>query len=146
MPAMPNIQISRIPAMKNSALHTRTISMVWPKSGCITSSATTASSSTSAKALAGISGRFADSPNSQATRMTKAGLRNSDGWILTPNRTSQRRAPLISWPNIGVTATMAMATRNTISDRRRICCGVRNDTASMMAMVGNRKMMWRLTK
>ena len=32
--------------------------------------------------------------------MTKAGLRNSDGWMLRPNKTSQRRAPLISGPKI----------------------------------------------
>ena len=120
--------------------------MVWPKSGCTTRSATTVSSSTSDMALAGISGRLADSPNSQATRMTKDGLRNSDGWILTPKSTSQRRAPLISWPKIGVAATMIRLTMNTISDSRRICCGVRNDTPSRMAMVGNRKNIWRLTK
>ena len=35
--------------------------------------------------LAGMSGRCADSANSQAIRMTKAGLRNSDGWMLTPS-------------------------------------------------------------
>ena len=29
--------------------------------------------------FAGMSGRLADSPNSQATMMTKAGLRNSEG-------------------------------------------------------------------
>ena len=106
MPAMPNTQISRMPAMKNSALHTSTTSMVWPKSGCSTSSATTTSSSASENALAGMSARLADSPNSQATRMTKAGLRNSEGWMLTPNRISQRRAPLISAPKYGVAATM----------------------------------------
>ena len=38
------------------------------------------------------------SPNSQAIRITKAGLRNSDGCMLTPRMTSQRRAPLISAP------------------------------------------------
>ena len=48
--------------------------------------------------FAGISGRLPDSPNSQAIRITKAGLRNSDGWTLTPRITSQRRAPLISAP------------------------------------------------
>ena len=138
MPAMPNTQISRMPAMKNSALHTSTISMVWPKSGCTTSSATTVSSSASAIALAGMSGRLADSPNSQAIRMTKAGLRNSDGWMLTPNRISQRRAPLISAPKIGVAATMTRLTANTTSDSRRIWRGLRNDTASMMAMAGIR--------
>ena len=72
--------------------------MVWPKSGCSTNNATTTMSSASAMVLAGISGRFANSPNSQAIRITKAGLRNSDGWMLTPRITSQRRAPLISAP------------------------------------------------
>ena len=41
--------------------------------------------------------------------MTKAGLRNSDGWMLTPRMTSQRRAPLISAPKYGVAATMHQA-------------------------------------
>ena len=117
---MPNIQTSRMPAMKNSALHTSTISMVWPKSGCTTSSATTVSSIASAMALAGMSGRLADSPNSQAIRMTKAGFRNSDGWMLTPNKISQRRAPLISAPKYGVAATMIRLIANTAIASRRI--------------------------
>src|SRR6478672_7326181 len=83
----------RMPARKNSALQTSETSMVWPKSGCITSPVTATSSSASAMVLAGISGRRADSPNSQATRMTKAGLRNSEGCTLTPRRTIQRREP-----------------------------------------------------
>ena len=33
-PAMPATQTIRMPAMKNSALHTSAISIVWPKSGC----------------------------------------------------------------------------------------------------------------
>ena len=72
--------------------------MVWPKSGCSTSPSTTVASIPSAMVLAGISGRRADSPNSQAIRITKAGLRNSDGWMLTPRMTSQRRAPFTSAP------------------------------------------------
>ena len=124
--------------MKNSALHTSTTSMVWPKSGCITSSATTSSSSASENALAGMSGRLADSPNSQATRMTKAGLRNSDGWMFMPKMTSQRRAPLISAPKYGVTATSTRLTKKTMSASRRIWRGLRNETPSMMATVGNR--------
>ena len=91
MPAMPNTQTIRMPAMKNSALHTSATSMVWPKSGCSTSSATTITSSISAKVFAGMSGRLADSPNSQAIRMTKAGLRNSDGCTFMPN--SDQPAP-----------------------------------------------------
>ena len=59
--------------------------------------------------LAGMSGRVADSPNSQATSTTKAGLRNSDGWMFMPKITSQRRAPLISAPNSGVSATRTEA-------------------------------------
>jgi hypothetical protein len=65
--------------MKNSAPQTNAISMVWPKSGCSTSSAATVSSSVNATVLAGISGRRVDSANSQAIRTTKAGFRNSDG-------------------------------------------------------------------
>ena len=132
--------------MKNSALHTSTISMVWPKSGWMTKSDTTISSRPSASALAGISGCLADSPNSQAIRMTKAGLRNSDGWMLTPKMMSQRLAPLISAPNIGVIATITRLTANTMSASRRIWRGLRNDTASSTAMVGARNRMWRLTK
>ena len=135
---MPATQISRIPAMKNSALHTSAISMVWPKSGCTTSSATTISSNASEKAFAGMSGRLADSPNSQATMMTKAGLRNSDGWMLTPSSTSQRRAPLISGPKYGVAATMIRLTANTSSEAGGSGAGLRNDTPSITAMAGRR--------
>ena len=101
-PPSPTTQISRMPAMKNSAPQTSAISMVCPKSGCSTSTVTATSSSPSAMVLAGISGRRADSPNSQAIRITKAGLRNSDGWMLTPSRTIQRRAPLTSAPKSSV--------------------------------------------
>ena len=90
------------PAMKNSAPHTSTISMVWPKSGCSTSGTTTAPSRPSASVLAGISGLRVDSANSQEIRITKAGLRNSDGWMLTPASTIQRRAPFTSAPNTSV--------------------------------------------
>ena len=128
MPAMPKTQITRMPAMKNSALHTITTSMVWPKSGWMTSSVTTVRSIISEMRLAGMSGRFEDSPNSQATRMTKAGLRNSDGWILTPKMISQRLAPLISAPNTGVSATRIRLTIKTASDRRRIWFGLRKET------------------
>ena len=89
--------------------------MVWPKSGCSTNSATTTTSSTSATVLAGISGRLPDSPNSQAIRITKAGFRNSDGWMFMPRITSQRRAPLISAPKYGVAATRTRLTTKTMS-------------------------------
>jgi hypothetical protein len=68
-----------MPARKNKVLQTSMISMVWPKSGCSTSALTATSRSASAAVFEGISGRRADSPNSQAIRMTKAGLRNSEG-------------------------------------------------------------------
>ena len=48
--------------------------MVWPKSGSITNSDTSVSSSASAIEVAGISGRRADSANSHAASTTKAGL------------------------------------------------------------------------
>ncbi len=38
------------------------------------------------------------SANSQAQMMTKAGFRNSDGWIDTPANDTQRRAPFTSTP------------------------------------------------
>ena len=60
--------------MKNSEPHTIRISMVWPKSGSITSSDTSSSSSISAIDVAGISGRRADSANSHAAITTNAGL------------------------------------------------------------------------
>ena len=135
---MPNTQITRMPAMKNSALQTSTTSMVWPKSGCFTKSATTVSSITNEMVLAGMSGRLADSPNSQATTTTKAGFKNSDGWMFTPKITSQRRAPLISAPKTGVNATRMRLAKNTMTASRLIWRGLRKDTLSSTAMVGKR--------
>ena len=77
-------------------------------------------SSASAMVLAGISGRRADSPNNHATRITKDGLRNSDGCRLTPSTVIQRRAPLTSAPNTRVAATRTMLSANTTSAIRRI--------------------------
>ena len=85
--------------------------MVWPKSGCITSSATSVSSSPSAIEVAGISGRRADSANSHAASTTKAGLANSEAWMLTPSSVIQRREPLTSGP------TSSVATISTKRDR-----------------------------
>ncbi len=86
-PPSPTTQINRMPAMKNSAPQTSAISMVWPKSGCSTSSATTdRPAAPSAMVLAGMSGllrRFARTARRPGS--TKAGLRNSDGWMLTPS-------------------------------------------------------------
>ena len=120
--------------------------MVWPKSGCSTSRPTTTTSIASAKVLAGISGRRPDSPNSQAIRTTKAGLRNSDGCTLTPRITSQRRAPLISAPKNGVTATSTRLTTKTTSASWRISRGDRNEVAIRTATAGMRNSTWRLTK
>src|SRR6266478_4672191 len=92
-PASPSTQIIRMPAMKNSAPHTIRISMVWPKSGSSTNSDTSIINSTSAIEVAGISGRRADSANSHAAITTKAGLADSDAWMLTPIRVIQRGAP-----------------------------------------------------
>ncbi len=75
--------------------------------------------------LAGISGRRADSANSQAIRMTKAGLTNSEGCTLTPATTIQRRAPLISTPSHRVETTSARLMTKTTSAMRRICRGLR---------------------
>ena len=88
--------------------------------------------------LAGMSGRRANSPNSQAIRITKAGLRNSDGWRLTPSSTIQRRAPLTSAPKSTVAMHPSTLSANTTSARRRICRGDSNEVASRMAIVGMR--------
>ena len=103
--------------MKNSAPQTSAISMVWPKSGCSTSSATTATEQARARSCwpacrAGAS----ISANSQAIRITKAGFRNSDGWMLTPASTIQRRAPFTSAPKTSVAAISARLTMKTTSD------------------------------
>ena len=74
----------------------------------------------SANVFAGISGFLADSANSHAIRITKAGLRNSDGWMLTPMSTIQRRAPLTSAPMKGVSSTIKKLTANTRSAMRRM--------------------------
>ena len=124
-PNRPVTQISRIPAMKNSAPQTSAISMVWPKSGCSTSNVITSSSNPIATLLAGISGLREDSANSQAMRMTKAGLTNSEGWMLTPRSTIQRRAPFTSAPNCNVAASMMTDTTNTNSASRRTWRGER---------------------
>ena len=70
--------------------------------------------------LAGISGRRALSANSHEIRITKAGLTNSEGWMLTPASTIQRRAPLTSAPKTSVAATSARLTMKTTSAMRRI--------------------------
>ena len=77
--ASPNTQTSRMPAMKNSAPHTSSDQHGLAEVRLHHQQRDDEPSSDSARALVGISGRFADSPNSQATMMTKAGLRNSDG-------------------------------------------------------------------
>ena len=135
-----------MPAMKNSAPQTSAISMLWPKSGCSTSSVTVSSSRPSAMVLAGISGRREDSANNQAIRMTNAGFRNSEGWTLTPSTTIHRRAPLTSAPNQKVATTNARLTRNTTNASRRICRGVSNEVAISTMRAGTRNSRCRLTK
>ena len=120
--------------------------MVWPKSGSITSSETSIISRTSAIEVAGISGRRVDSANSQAASTTKAGLADSEAWMLTPIRVIQRREPLTSGPNSSVATISAMLTANTISAVRRICRGDRNDTPISTMKEGSRNRTWRLKK
>ena len=137
-PVSPITQMNRIPAMKNSAPHTSAMRVVWPKSGCATRTTMVANSSTIANALAGTSGLLANSANSQAVRMTNAGLRNSEGWMLTPRMISQRRAPLISAPKNSVPITIAKLTAKTISATRRIWRGESSDVPSITATAGIR--------
>ena len=100
MPAAPSatIQNHGKPAMKNITPQVPSTSMVWPRSGWATSSEITNASSSMAKRLPGMSGWRLCSAKSQAQMMTKAGLRNSDGWIESPASDTQRRAPFTSTP------------------------------------------------
>ena len=50
-----------------------------------------------------------NSANSQEIRITNAGLTNSEGWMLTPASTIQRRAPFTSAPITSVAAVIASA-------------------------------------
>ena len=120
--------------------------MVWPKSGSITRSDTSVISSASAIEVAGISGRRADSANSQAASTTKAGLADSEAWMLTPSSVIQRREPLTSGPNSSVATIRTMLIANTISAARRICRGDRNDTPIITMKDGSRNSTWRLKK
>ena len=66
--AEPDDPDHRMPAMKNSAPQTSTISMVWPKSGCSTSSATTDAEQAERERVGRHVRRLrVDSANSQAT-------------------------------------------------------------------------------
>ena len=135
-----------IPARKNSAHQTMAISMVWPKSGCATSGATTMASSSTANSLPGSSGRLPPSANRNAVRITNAGFRNSAGCTDTPRIDSQRRAPLASSPRNNVAMVAMSMTTNRISATRRTLRLGRNDTATITQSAGMAKKAWRMTK
>jgi len=120
--------------------------MVWPKSGCSTSTPITETSRPSASVFAGMSALRVDSANSQEIRITKAGLTNSEGWMLTPASTIQRRAPFTSAPITSVAAVIASAMMNTTSASLRIERGDMNETAIITTSVGARYIAWRFTK
>ena len=60
--------------------------------------------------LPGTSVRRPPSENAQAAMTTKAGFRNSEGWIATPASCSQRREPFTSAPKNSVPTTIASPT------------------------------------
>ncbi len=97
-PPRPSTQNQCRPAMKNSPAQTSVTSMVCPKSGCNIRGMMVSGSSSSAIAVPGTSRRRAPSEKAQATMMTKAGLRNSEGCTVNPPMDSQRRAPFTSGP------------------------------------------------
>ncbi|MEY9122940.1 hypothetical protein ABIA09_002502 [Bradyrhizobium yuanmingense] len=132
--------------MKNSEPHTIRTSMVWPKSGSITNSATSISSSTTAIEVAGISGRLVDSANSQAAITTKDGFAISEAWMLTPSSVIQRREPFTSGPKASVSTIRTMLAAKMISAERRIARGDRKDTPSSTMQDGTRNSTWRLKK
>jgi hypothetical protein len=135
-----------MPAMKNSVPQTIRISMVWPKSGSMTSSATSVSNRPSAIEVAGISGRRADSANSQAAITTKDGFATSEAWMLIPINVIQRREPLTSGPTRSVATISTTLIANTISAARLICRGDMKDTPISTMKDGSRKKTWWLKK
>ena len=102
--------------MKNSAPQTSAISMVWPKSGCSTSSVTT---SQQQRQRHGVGRhfrpprRFGEQPGDQDDEGRLEEFRRLD--VDAEQITSQRRAPLISAPKNGVAATSTRLTTNTTS-------------------------------
>ena len=140
------IQNQESPAMKNTADHEITTSMVWPRSGWATSSAATMASSSMAKMLPGMSLRREFSVKSQADSTRKAGLTNSDGCSERPRKLIQRRAPFTSWPMNSVRNISTIEIENTINAVRRTLRGDRNDVAIMTPIVGIMNRMWRFTK
>ena len=93
--------------------------------------------------VAGHVRRLTPSENSQAARTTKAGLRNSEGWM--PSR-SQRRAPFTSAPK--QQRRDDQRNRDEEDDQRDAAdrCGDRKETAIITAKAGTRNSTCRLTK
>ena len=121
------------PARKNSAPHTATKRIVWPRSGSATSSAAVMMRSTTASILPGTSGRRLPSAKSHAVMTMKAGLMNSEGWIDMPARKSQRREPLISSPTNSTRIISARQTKSRSSAARRTWRGVRKESPIISA-------------
>jgi len=117
---MTRIQSHGMPAMKNMTPQVPMIRMVWPRSGCATSSASTTPSRIMANRLPGMSGCRLCSANSQAQMMTKAGFKNSDGWIETPKKDSQRCAPFTSTPTKSTATIITSIKPSRKSEKRRI--------------------------
>ena len=62
---------------------------------------------------------FMLSENSQAPITAKAGLTNSEGWMVCPAAEIQRRAPLTSTPSLSVSQSSTMLTISTPSAAKR---------------------------
>ena len=88
--------------------------------------------------IAGMSDLRVDSANSHEMRITKAGLTNSEGWMLMPASTIQRRAPFTSAPNTSVAAVSPRHTMKTTSAVRLIWRGARNEVAIITTSDGAR--------
>ncbi len=95
---------------------------------------------------AGISGFFVLSANSHAASTTKAGLMNSEGWMVMLAMVSQRRAPFTSGPTTKVASSSTRKTRNTPTHTRRSARGVRKEVRIITTAAGRRKSTCRFTK
>ena len=65
-------------------------------------------------------------------------MRNSDGWMLMPRSTIQRRAPFTSAPKNSVATTIMKLMTKTTSATRRSWRGVNIEVTSMTMIAGMR--------
>ena len=129
------------PERKNSVAHTRLTSSVWPTSGSDSRAGPrTALPSGSASGSAGMSVRASLSANSQADRITNAGLANSEGWNEWPPKLQPAaRAVDLGPDEVHGDHAAEGDERSSTSARRRTPRGESSEIVSMMSNAERRE-------